>query len=83
MGDPVAALADMFEVDLFPDAAEGEAVAAPSPRAPRGSRASRLINILLEIWMNISRSTNNIYYVMHKFYLRVLFPYVIVFFSCL
>jgi hypothetical protein len=34
MSDNVAALADMFEVDLFPDAAEGEATAAPSPHAP-------------------------------------------------
>jgi hypothetical protein len=34
MEEPAAALADMFEVDLFPDAAEGEAAAAPSPLAP-------------------------------------------------
>jgi hypothetical protein len=34
VADNVAALADMFEVDLFPDAAEGEAAAAPSPRTP-------------------------------------------------
>jgi hypothetical protein len=32
--EPAAALADMFEVDLFPDAAEGEAATAPSLRAP-------------------------------------------------
>jgi hypothetical protein len=31
MADPAAALADMFEVDLFPDATEGEAAAAPRP----------------------------------------------------
>jgi hypothetical protein len=31
MADPAAVLADMFEVDLFPDATEGEAAAAPSP----------------------------------------------------
>jgi hypothetical protein len=34
MADNVAALADMFEVALFPDAAGGEAAASPSPRAP-------------------------------------------------
>jgi hypothetical protein len=34
MADNAAALADMFEVNLFPDAAEGEATAALSPRAP-------------------------------------------------
>jgi hypothetical protein len=34
MAEPAAALADMFEVDMFADAAEGEAVAAPSSRAP-------------------------------------------------
>jgi DNA repair exonuclease SbcCD ATPase subunit len=34
MADNAAALADMFEVDLFPDVAEGEAAASPSPRAP-------------------------------------------------
>jgi hypothetical protein len=34
MADNVAALADMFEVDLLPDAAEDEAVASLSPRAP-------------------------------------------------
>jgi hypothetical protein len=34
MLEPAAALADMFEVDLFPNATEGEAAAAPSPRAP-------------------------------------------------
>jgi hypothetical protein len=34
MADNVAALADMFEVDLLPDAAEDEAVASPNPRAP-------------------------------------------------
>jgi hypothetical protein len=34
MADNVASLADMFEVNLFPDAAEGEAAASSSPRAP-------------------------------------------------
>jgi hypothetical protein len=34
MADNAAALADMFEVDLFPDAAEGEVAASPSPRTP-------------------------------------------------
>jgi hypothetical protein len=34
MVDNAAALADMFEVDLFPDAAEGEVAASPSPGAP-------------------------------------------------
>jgi hypothetical protein len=32
MAEPAAVLTDMFEVDLFPEAAEGEVVAAPSPR---------------------------------------------------
>jgi hypothetical protein len=34
MAEPVAVLADMFEVDPFPEVAEGEAAAAPSPRVP-------------------------------------------------
>jgi hypothetical protein len=34
MADNAAALTDMFEVDLFPDAAKGEAAASPSPGAP-------------------------------------------------
>jgi hypothetical protein len=34
MAEPTIALADMFEVDLFPKAVEGEAAAAPSSRAP-------------------------------------------------
>jgi hypothetical protein len=34
MADPAATLANMFEVDLFPDAVDGEVAAAPSPRAP-------------------------------------------------
>jgi hypothetical protein len=34
MADNVAGLTDMFEEDLFPVAAEGEAAAAPSPRTP-------------------------------------------------
>jgi hypothetical protein len=34
MADNVAALADMFKVDLFRDAAEGEAAASPSQGAP-------------------------------------------------
>jgi hypothetical protein len=34
MADNAAALANMFEVDLFPDAVEGEAAASPSPGAP-------------------------------------------------
>jgi hypothetical protein len=34
MADNVVALADMFEVDMFPDATEGEAATSPSSRAP-------------------------------------------------
>jgi hypothetical protein len=34
MEDNAAALADMFEVDLFRDAAEGESAASPSLRTP-------------------------------------------------
>jgi hypothetical protein len=26
------------------------------------------VNILSDIWINVSRCINNIYYVMHKFY---------------
>jgi hypothetical protein len=63
----------MFEVDLFPDVVEGEAAASPSPGAPWGCWCSRPVNILSDIWMNVSRCINIIYYVMHKFYLRVLF----------
>jgi hypothetical protein len=59
-------------VDLG-NAVEGEAAASPSPSAPWGCWCSRPVNILSDIWMNASRCINNIYYVMHKFYLRVLF----------
>jgi hypothetical protein len=34
LAEPATVPADMFEVDMFPAAAEGEATAAPSPRAP-------------------------------------------------
>jgi hypothetical protein len=34
IADNAAALADMFEVDLFPDAAKGETAGSLSPRAP-------------------------------------------------
>jgi hypothetical protein len=61
------------EVDLLPDADVGEATAAPSPCAPWGSWCSRPVDILLEIWMNVSRCINSIYYVIHKFYLQHLF----------
>jgi hypothetical protein len=34
MAEPTTVLTNMFEVDMFPEVAEGEAAAAPSPRAP-------------------------------------------------